>query len=289
MTRSTFYRILQRSILISSTTLASWVLFAAGATVTYAQSPITSVQRGSQIAKAGFKNEDEITDKFNNWRADADARAWLATMNYKLQYIESVSAAKPHGKKADVIVRIRINQGQKQILDKVEGVSIKLVSSPHGFNQIDKRWLTNYARMWRMPPDVVAALKLYLGETTPNTPSKNANRMFLNEIDPAQKKAVIDFFTENRAMIVSDLIEGDGADSAKWMMVAFKATDRPRWVIKSSADAVRFFGEGKVEMTSAGNLRIGRITMQRKGGDGGRDTANMLQFKINPVSLFEAK
>jgi hypothetical protein len=29
--------------------------------------------------------------------------------------------------------------------------------------------------------------------------------------------------------------------------------------------------------------------MQRKGGDAGRDTARMLQFKINPALLFEAK
>jgi hypothetical protein len=27
--------------------------------------------------------------------------------------------------------------------------------------------------------------------------------------------------------------------------------------------------------------------MQRKGGDRGRDTARMLQFKINPAELFE--
>ena len=31
------------------------------------------------------------------------------------------------------------------------------------------------------------------------------------------------------------------------------------------------------------------ITMQRKGGDNGRETAKMLQFKINPVQLFDAK
>ena len=35
----------------------------------------------------------------------------------------------------------------------------------------------------------------------------------------------------------------------------------------------------------AGNLKIGRVTMQRKGGDGGRETAKMLQFKINPALL----
>lgn len=34
------------------------------------------------------------------------------------------------------------------------------------------------------------------------------------------------------------------------------------------------------------NFKIGRITMQRKGGDNGRKTAQMLQFKINPAALF---
>ncbi len=29
--------------------------------------------------------------------------------------------------------------------------------------------------------------------------------------------------------------------------------------------------------------------MQRKGGDGGRETAKMLQFKINPAELLENK
>ena len=40
-------------------------------------------------------------------------------------------------------------------------------------------------------------------------------------------------------------------------------------------------------ITNRGNFKIGNITMQRKGGDGGRDTANMLQFKINPAALFD--
>ena len=36
-----------------------------------------------------------------------------------------------------------------------------------------------------------------------------------------------------------------------------------------------------------GCLRIGKITVRRKGGDGGRKTAQMLQFKIDPLLLFE--
>ena len=93
----------------------------------------------------------------------------------------------------------------------------------------------------------------------------------------------------NKADIVSDLFAGDGIHAAGWVMVAFKATDKPRWVIRTSADTIKFFGEGKVEITRAGNLKIGRVTMQRKGGDGGRETAKQMQFKINPVQLFDAK
>jgi len=48
-----------------------------------------------------------------------------------------------------------------------------------------------------------------------------------------------------------------------------------------------YFGNGEILITSRGNFKIGRITMQRKGGDGGRPTANMLQFKINPAELFD--
>lgn len=250
-----------------------------------AQSTQTAkAERGSETAKNGFKNEDEIRDKFNSWRTDPDAREWLAAMNYKVAEIESVTATKPHGEKADVEVRVKTKSGEK-----VEGISIKLVSSPNGFNQIDKRWLSHYVKMWKMSTEVEAALKLFLGETPPIKPGRTPNRMYLNELEPSEQKAVVDFFTSHKDEIVSDLFQGDGIHAAGWVMVSLKATDKPRWVIRTSADTIDFFGDGKVEMTRNGNLKIGRITMQRKGGDGGRETAKMLQFKINPALLFDAK
>lgn len=253
--------------------------------VAHAQEADTAkVQLGSKTAKDGFRNEDEIRDKFNNWQTDPDAQAWLAAMNCELTNIVNVTASKPHGEKADVEITIRTKSGER-----VERISIKLVSSPNGFNQIDKRWLSAYAEMWKMPPEVVEALKLYVGETPPHESSRDRKRMYLDELDPDAQKAVVDFFTANKDEIVSDLLAGDGVHAAGWVMVTFKATDKPRWLIRSSADTIRFFGNGKVDITKAGNLKIGRITMQRKGGDNGRDTANMLQFKINPAQLFDAK
>ncbi len=242
------------------------------------------VAQGSKTAKGGFQNEDEIRDKFNNWKTDADARAWLEAMNHQIAEINSVSASKPHGEKADVEVTVKTKSGER-----VERISIKLVSSQNGFNQIDKRWLKTYATMWKMPPEAVEALKLFVGETPPRESSRDKRRMYLDELDQSARQAVVDFFTANKDEIVSDLLAGDGIHAAGWMMVAHKATDKPKWIIRSSADAIKFYSDGPVELTKAGNLKIGRITLQRKGGDNGRETAKMLQFKINPVQLFDVK
>lgn len=268
-----------RSTVLAALISGIFLVAANGQTATQAQ-----VKLGSETAKNGFKNEDEIRDKFNNWKADDDAKVWLGAMGYKLTEIEGVTATKPHGEKADVEIVVKTKAGERK-----EGISIKLVSSENGFNQIDKRWLSHYAKMWKMPADVEAALKLFVGETPPIKPSKDPKRMYLNELDPAAQKAVIDFFTANKETIVSDLFAGDGDHAAGWIMVALKSSDKPRWILRTDAYAIKFFGEGKVELTRNGNLKIGRITVQRKGGDGGRESAKMLQFKINPALLFEGK
>jgi hypothetical protein len=246
--------------------------------------PSAKVEQGSRTAKNGFRNEDEIAAKFNNWKADAEARVWLTSMGYSLTNIQSVTTQKPHGEKSDVQVKIISRDGEFH-----EGVSIKLVSSDRGFNQIDKRWLSHYEKLWKMPVDVAAAMKLFVGETSPTRASKRDDRMFLTEMAEADRLRIVEFFTTNKAAIVSDLLAGSGSFTAKWFLVALKNGENPRWVLRRIDYVTEFFGDGPVEITRAGNLKIGRITMQRKGGDSGRETAKMLQFKINPALLFEGK
>lgn len=123
-----------------------------------------AIRLGSETAKGGFRNEDDIILKFNNWKTDIDSKKWLNIMGYKLNEIESVTAVKVSGQKTDI----------------------------------------------------------------------NA-----------------------------------------------------RWVLKPMNVVLNYFGGGKVEVSPKGSIYIGKITVQRKGGDGGRPTANMLQFKINPAELFD--
>jgi hypothetical protein len=162
------------------------------------------------------------------------------------------------------------------------------VSNPQGFNQVDKRWVDKYVEMWNIPADVVDLLKLFSGEKTPNIKNgRDSRRMFLDEMSVSDQEKVVKFFTDNKILIISDILKGRGEFSADWTLVILKSEGRSKWVLKSINHVMNTFGSGEVRITREGSLKIGKIGMQRKGGDGGRPTANMLQFKINPVELFE--
>ena len=76
------------------------------------------VKIGSKTAKNGFKNEDYVIEKFNNWQNDLMAQEWLISMNYKLTDIQNVKAIKIKGSfKADVQVQIKIEIQLKELID----------------------------------------------------------------------------------------------------------------------------------------------------------------------------
>lgn len=49
-----------------------------------------SIEKGSQTAKDGFRNEEDIIIKFNNWLQDKDAQLWLKIMKYNISNIKNV-------------------------------------------------------------------------------------------------------------------------------------------------------------------------------------------------------
>lgn len=243
---------------------------------------------GSKTAKGGFTNEQDVIDRFNNWKTDKVAQEWLAEMNYKIDDIEFVKASKVRGQyKADIQVRITILIKLKSQED-LQNLQVKLVSNPQGFNQIDKRWVDKYVELWNIPSDIVKILKLFTGEIAPTKNDlRDPRRMFLDEMSEADQNKLINFIKENKILIVSDLLKGRGEFSADWTLVILKVNGENAWVLKSINHVMNVFGAGDIRITREGSLKIGKIGMQRKGGDGGRDTAKMLQFKINPVELFE--
>ncbi|MFH1671163.1 MAG: type II restriction endonuclease [Candidatus Portnoybacteria bacterium] len=246
-----------------------------------------SIKFGSDTAKAGFKNEKDVILRFNNWEKDKIAKKWLEVMGYDVSDIEYVKASKVRGQyKADIQIRVRIVIKLKSQED-VQNLQVKLVSNPQGFNQIDKRWIDKYVELWNIPKDIAKILKLFTGEIKPTTKGlKDSRRMLLLEMSESDQNKIIHFFKDNKILIVSDILKGRGEFSADWILVILKANNESKWVLKSINEAMNVFGNGDVRITNQGSLKIGKVGMQRKGGDAGRDTAKMLQFKINPVELF---
>ena len=241
------------------------------------------IRIGSQTAKDGFRNEALVVDRFNQWQTDETAQAWLLIMGYAVQDIEWVRAAAiPGSFKADVQVQVTIKL--TGVLG-VENLQVKLVSQKTGFNQIDKRWLKSYAELWDMPEEIVTLFRRFTGEIPPTVPTRDPRRMFADEFTAEERNQLVRFLHNNQTLIVSDILKGRGKFSAEWFLVILRTNSTEAWALKPINYVLNFFGNGEIEVTSRGSFRIGRITLQRKGGDGGRNTANMLQFKINPALL----
>ncbi|MBT0822206.1 MULTISPECIES: type II restriction endonuclease [Campylobacter] len=242
---------------------------------------------GSQTAKNGFKNEYFVISVFNNWKKDNLAKSWLEEMGYDFKSIQDVKAEKIKGSfKSDVQVVILV-QIRLQNLQDVQNLQVKLVSNPQGFNQIDKRWLIKYNELWNFPQDVFEILQYFVGEKTPKISNpRDERRMFLTEFSETEQLKVVNFFSQNQPLIVNDILKGRGQFSSEWFLVILQCDEKNmQWRLKPINEVINFYS-GEVRITKQGSLKIGKITMQRKGGDGGRETANMLQFKINPCEIF---
>lgn len=243
------------------------------------------IELGSQTAKNGFKNEQDICNKFIDWKNDKEAQKWLKIMSYNLNDIEYVNAVVLHGYKADVNVQVQVKL--KAALD-IENIQVKLVSNKKGFNQVDKRWLKSYNELWNFPKKVYIALQHFTGELPPyKKGTRDSRRMFLDEMKKEDKELILKWFTDNKTLILSDIIKGRGQFSAEWVLVAQKVNNNARWTLKNINEVLQHYSEGNVVITPRGSVKIGKVTVQRKGGDNGRKTANMLQFKLDPTELFE--
>jgi hypothetical protein len=241
---------------------------------------------GSQTAKGGFANEKDICDKFNNWQKDEDAKKWLVIMNYKLDEIENVEAVVLHGYKADVNVQVKIKI--KNAVD-IENLSIKLVSNPKGFNQIDKRPVDTYNTKlnWNIPNDIVSILKRFTGELKPTIPNPRDNRrMFIDEFTKQEQNKLFSFLEKNKSIILNDILRGRGQFTAEWLLVVLKVKNTAcHWTLKNINEVINFY-DGEIKISSKGSVLIGKILIQRKGGT---PDPTSLQFKINPALLFDIK
>jgi len=202
----------------------------------------------------------------------------------KIEYVKAVKINWSH--KADLQVQIKISIKLKDAID-VQNISAKLVSNKSGFNQIDKRWLKQYRDLRPIPKDTYKLLQHFCWELPPyKKGTRDHRRMFLKEFTLLEQEKILNFFKENKMMIVSDILKWRGEFAAEWMLVVRQNGHYER-ILKPMNEVMNFYWNWDVIISPRGSVYIWKITVQRKWWDNGRPTANMLQFKIDPTQLFQ--
>ncbi|MEO1928641.1 MAG: hypothetical protein ABGX26_08155 [Nautiliaceae bacterium] len=275
---------------------------------------------GSSTAKGGFASEDKVVEKFNNWKNDKEAQVWLKILGCRLEDIKEVRAigippqinkefARSLGlendedlqfKKADLQVQITVILSNGVI--KRENISVKKANKNANYNQVDKRKVDRYQKIWKFDDEIATILKLFTGEIEPvKHPDllckycgmtaeelEDCRRIYLNYLKPKYLEKIIKFFSEKKFQILLDIIKGRGALAAEWLMVVRYDPDKneTKWVLTNINTALDCFQIGDVKLTKKrkASLQLSNgIVMQRKGGT---PDPTSLQFKIKPLLIF---
>ena len=119
-------------------------------------------------------------------------------------------------------------------------------------------------------------------DSTINPRDRKNRRLFLGELKDADREKLRLYFARNPAAIVKRVLLGNSAVAPEWMLIVRQVKSTPEYRLVAMETAIAFFATGPVQMTSGpgGNLAIGNLTMQRKGGDSGDPRPNDLQFKV---------
>ncbi len=236
-----------------------------------------------------INNFDNVVTTLKYWYSDYNKYAKLLLQNMDIDdnrmnniKINSIKFNNQSG-----CIKFNFYDGNFKKLTDIQNLQVKLVSTKSGFNQIDKRWIETYQELWDIPDNVVKILKYFTGELPPyKNDTKDSRRMTIPELKTEEQKKLLNFLSDNKTLIISDILKGRGKFSAEWMLVIVKENDLIKdWALKPINIVLNYYGNGNVKISPKGSINIGNILMQRKGGDGGRPSANMLQFKIDPTKL----
>ena len=172
-------------------------------------------------------------------------------------------------------------------------LSLKKANRKADFNQIDKRSVDTYQRLWGFSDEIALWLKLFTGAADPETFDTHTKNLSRNEarrrlkftaLPAAQQQLILDFLTANKTRLIEDIVRGSGPLSADYIVVTCQADNSKQVHLCKTSDAVSYLQQGDVKKSPRGSITLGRLTIQRYGGS---PHPELLQFKIKPSLLFD--
>lgn len=249
---------------------------------------------GSRTAKGGFENEQDVVDQLNAWvphtsdrkaaSTGSEVDRWLVAMGHVPSSVRKIIATNPPGTdKRDI--EVKTFTGKRSLRKHL--VSIKLLSSSRssGTNQVQRKKVDIFVSQWSVPDDVAELLRLYTGKLAPSAARQpkpsDPRRVKANEFTSEEQQKVINWLTMHKDEIIDALFRGTQPIYApNFLLVVNKKAPISTSAMTPMTRAISLFGSGEVKVADT-TFRIGKIIMQRKGGDSGGEGAKDLQFKCN--------
>lgn len=236
---------------------------------------------GSKPAKRGFKHEQLFTDLINSNHTFKAKIADYISKNIKLPYpidITKLRAVNVKGtEKSDVNI----------YYDGIHHIGCSIKSAEANFNQLDRRWLSQWAPILSIPTSIQTAIQSGLDSMR----LKDPNAKFVLD---QHSTSIINFFSlsATKSKLFPELFTR--GDTNLKIFVAYDSTN-DIWHLAKMYDVIQYASSQPVTVTPRGVLYFGNsLSLQRKGGDGNITTppksspmhpSNHLQFKIKPLSI----
>ena len=243
------------------------------------------VEEGAQsdAARNGRKAEEILTSYIQR---NEDSAKWIVDEIGEISYSKTGAKHRAGIEKPDVV-----------LYDKQSGkdygfISLKCCKDfKTAFNQIKRCSLTNFCKEFGAPKLIRLILKKYTygrKKLLPNGRSYTCKDL----------KALRLFLNENRKALLASAFTGQAKKTkANWLLLHqwtfpdwqrnIARSDRSKLI--SMQQVIATFNDIEVSYTKRGTITFGAgVTLQRKGGDRGKESANDLQFKLRIKPLLEA-
>jgi hypothetical protein len=267
---------------------------------------------GSATARGGFDNEKAIAEAFRS--NGTFSNQCLEFMGYKDGRVKDAITVPPRlgvqsarellgltadptaaeleqitrQQKADVRLTIE-HSGQIVTVN----LSLKKANKSADFNQIDKRSVDTYQRLWGFTDDVALWLKLFTGAADRVTFDRytksldrdnKRHRLKFTGFPETKQQLIVDFLNAKKTLLIDDVVRGRGSLSADYIVVTRQAGISKEVHLCKASDAVNYLQQGDIKKSPRGSIEFGKLTIQRYGGS---PSPELLQFKIKPSLLFD--
>ena len=239
----------------------------------------------SSTAKDGYAVEKKVVDMFVNKEQIPDDVKNLLNMDSS----KDVECIRGGGtQKSDIVVKYTTEDGT----EKVAGVSIKLVKNVKtgGYNHLDRRSVATFMGFFDKTDTSDRVKELFdkfCGVVPPDKNSKSSKRMFMNEFSKEDQDIVINWLNDNKKKVLNLIFAGsvnykEGEDdsfdknhAADYILTSYGINGTKK--LEKITDKIKEYDDAEWKLTPNGSLKLGNITLQRKGGSGQPDN---IQFKI---------